>query len=95
MRPKITKRSYDSRLFTVNVGPAMRSEDTIASVESVVADRYGEDLVIDNISFTGAVIQFRASGGSAGDSHTITMRFTTNSSPVQMLESVVDLVIIH
>ena len=87
----LTKRSYDERLFEVNLGPAIRDTDTIRDVVAVVTDG---DVTISDISHTTGVVTFLASGGDPGSRHKITIHFTTASNPVQALEAVVDLEIV-
>ena len=89
MIPMLTKRAAEERTFEVNVGPAMRLEDTIRTVDSVAAD----GVTIDDVSHTAAIIRFQAAGGSPGASYTLRLRWTTEQNPEQMLEALVHLVI--
>ena len=74
--PSVTKRSIERRIFEVNVGPAMRDEDSILDVVSIDA---GADITIDDIEHTAGVIAFRASGGSEGSTYPTTIIFNTRS----------------
>ena len=88
----LQKREYDERVYTVDLGPAMRSEDTIAMIDSV-AEEDTTDLTISEVSHTGAVIEFLVSGGTAGKKYTLIIRFSTEGAPMQMIETSVDLVV--
>ncbi len=93
MTPDLTKRAFDERIFTADVGPAMRIGDTVSSVDSVT-ERETSDLTIDQIAHTAATVSFRVAGGVAGKGYNIQIRFATNSSPVQMIETVLRMNII-
>ena len=87
----LMKRAYDVRNFSVDVGPAMREQDSIMNVVSVEENKT-TDLTIDEITHDAAVIFFRVAGGLiARKSYQIILRFDTESNPGQMIEVVVGL----
>ena len=91
MAEDLTKRAYDERILQVNLGPVMRSNDSIRDIISVTAD---SPITITNITNTTGVVSFLAAGGEVGESYQITIRFTTASTPLQQIEAVVNLNII-
>ena len=79
----LTKRVYDVRNMSVDVGPAMREMDTIRSVESIT----GPGFTIDEIRHDAAVVFFRIAGGVARHApYYLTLRFDTETEPEQMIE---------
>ena len=88
----LQKRAYDERVFTVDLGPAMRTSDTIAMIDSVT-EQDTSDLTIRDITHTGAVVEFLVEGGTPGAKYTIQIRFATEGAPMQMIEATADLVI--
>ena len=91
----IQKRAYDKRLFDIDLGPAMRLEDTIAMIDEVV-EVGTSDLTIADITHTGAVVTFSVIGGTAGggntqDGYQIAIRWATEGTPMQTLEAFVSL----
>ena len=93
MAPDLTKRAFDERIFSADVGPAMRPGDTVASVDSVT-ELDTSDLTIDGIDHRAAVISFRVAGGTPGHGYNLQVRFATNTAPIQMIETVLRLNII-
>ena len=94
MAADIEKRAFDVRIFSVDVGPAMRASDTIASVTSVAEDST-TDLTIDNVVHSAATISFRIAGGTPGKVYDLMIRFVTTGEPTQMIETVLQLLITY
>ena len=89
----LVKREYDQRIFTVDLSPAMRDEDTVSSIISVDADREigGTDVTISNISRHDQSVSFKASGGENGGRYRIRVRFETGGTVEQRLEGQIGL----
>ena len=86
----IEKRAYDTRLFDVSVANAIRDGDTLHSVDGVVVLEKRDsasDIMVDDISHTAAVVRFSVSGGDAGEDYVLGIRFTTDTTPQQVIES--------
>ena len=91
--PSVTKRAYEQRVFEVNLGPRMRSTDSIGQIDSIEAE---DGIAIDDstITHTSAVVSFRTSGGTPGQTYEVRIRFRTSGSPTQMLEALIHVVIV-
>ena len=86
----LTKRSFDDRIMSVNLGPVMRPDDTISLISSVTSIT---GITISNISHSSGIVFFLVSGGNDGKSYPVTIRFSTASTPTQNLETVVTVVV--
>ena len=89
----LEKRSWETRVFSVDVRPAMRKSDSIGYLVSVDA------LPPDGVNISGesnsdGVVSFIAAGGAAGERYTVRIRFATQGTPEQMLEAVVGLSVV-
>ena len=98
MAKVLEKRSYERRLFALDLSPTLRdSGDTIASVESVAALLQGAGtavaVAISDVSFTDMKVQFIASAGQGDRDYTIRTRVLTAGDPEQRLEAVVRLAV--
>ena len=88
--PTLTKRSYDDRIFSVNLGAVMRPTDTISLIDSVTSTA---GITISDITHTSGIVFFLASGGNSGKEYKVTIRFSTVSTPTQNLEAIVTIVV--
>ena len=88
--PKLTKRPFDDRIMSVNLGPVMRDNDTISLISSITSTT---GITISNITHTSGIVFFLVSGGNDGISYPVTIQFSTNSNPTQNLETVVQIVV--
>ena len=84
----IQKRAYDKRLFDIDLGPAMRAQDTIAMIDAIV-EIGTSDLTIDDFLYSGAVVTFSVSGGISGCEYKIAIRWATEGAPMQTLETTI------
>ena len=89
MTPTAEKRPAEERIIEVNVGPRMRDSDSIGRVESVTAD----GITISDVTHTTGIVRFLASGGDAGRSYPVLIRWDVPSQPGQMLETVINLAV--
>lgn len=79
----LTKLENESVLYDMDMSGLGRlaSTDTIASVNSVTADKPG--LSIADIAHDGkALVQFRVSGGTAGEMYEISVSVSTASGDI-------------
>ena len=95
--PVISKRAYEERVFLIDLRPRMRAEDMISSQPTV--ESTSDAIAIDQIKFSAAgTCEFRVSGGNAGETYPIVIRFTTPATgdePAQRLEAEVHLNIVR
>ena len=79
MTGPLTKRAWDQRLYSVNVGPALRDNDSIREILSL-EEVESTDLDIKDIRFSAAVIEFTVHGGTPGQQYRILIRFAVEGS---------------
>ena len=94
----LAKRVYDERDYQVNVTRSFETSKTLLSVQGVAPFVAGgttaaTDLTITNVSFTGKVVTFRATGGTAGRHYDLRIRFTTSGTPGEVIEEYIGLVV--
>ena len=98
--PKLTKRSYDERLFGLNVKPKLRRNDTVTGFDAVDSRKHGpgDEGTVDDSDLTvlvdsttpvkdDTILQFRCSGGTTGNTYLVACRYSTDMET--QLESVV------
>ena len=95
--PLLTKRAYDSRLFSVDVTGKLRPGDTVRSFDSLSAqflttsDGEGDaDLTVSvadtAVSDRDTVLNFTCDGGESGKSYLVVLRYSAQTE--SQLESV-------
>ena len=94
--PKLTKRSWEKRIFTVDMEPALAGVD-ISSMDSsapvTVTAQDGTTLTVSDIDYTTKKVAFLVAGGVENEEYTVRVRVNTNGSPSQRLEAVVPLLV--
>lgn len=92
MAIEATKRSFDVKLVQVDVGRALGPHSGLASLDSVdLLNPIDNAMTISEKSFAGTVVQFLCAGGTARKAYRVRLRVTTNGTPAQTIESVVDI----
>lgn len=89
----LTKRAYDERIFSVDMSPVLRRNDSIVAVVAVLAqplDEEAEELAITSISAHARAVSFRVGGGTALCRYQLVIRVTT-ADPAQEIEGVISL----
>ena len=88
---ELRKKPYDERLFSVDVGPALREDDTIDSVTSVdVLDGYGSvasGVTVSSTSHSGNTVAFLCRGGADGEDYVLRLRVAIATTPAQRVET--------
>ena len=93
--PLLTKRAYDARVLSVDVKPKLRAGDSVTSFSSVSAEvikpRTAGALTVSVNSQESAGgkewLHFNCSGGDAGASYKIALRYVSTTE--SRLESVI------
>ena len=102
--PQLTKREYDRRKLSVDVSGKLRSGATVDSFASVSAEEkpdtfFGEGDV-DDLTVTvhsdditdDKILNFLCSGGTAGATYTVSLRYA--SSDETHLESIIEVKVV-
>ena len=82
--PIAIKTAHEDRNYELNLGPIMNRTDTIAAITSITPE---DGITVSNPTHDASVLKFQVSGGEERKDYTINIRFTTNSQPLQNLET--------
>ena len=94
--PLLTKRVYDARVFSVDVKPKLREGDSVTSFTSVAVAAIKPPnaelpvVGVDTFDSVGTAewLRFNCSGGVAGASYRVALRYVSDTE--SQLESVVE-----
>lgn len=80
----ITKRAADVKDWTLDFTDFLETGETIADATAVAST--GLTVTATNIVATDTGVQIWLSGGTAGETYTITVTVTTDASPIARVE---------
>ena len=94
--PKLTKRSWEKRLFTLDLEPALGGV-TISSMDSTnpvtVTAQDGSEITVSDITYAGKKVSFLTAAGTNRTDYIVRVRVNTSGSPAQRLEGILPLLV--